>query len=118
VRAGGQDALASPRGSAAYGNGDVVPPLYVSSDVINLMGTLDRATGAFGAVGYAPPDIRGLAWDAVARRLIGVDGAMRLWAIDPATGEAEEGALVTGSAELINGLAMGRGVLYGVSAAT
>ncbi|MFG0285046.1 MAG: DUF6923 family protein, partial [Phycisphaerales bacterium JB039] len=116
-RPGWQNAHAAPRGTAGYGRAPVAPPLYVSNDEINLFGTLDRASGAFGSVGYTPPDMRGLAWAADAGRLIGVDGGGKLWEIDPASGASLDVATITG-AGLINGLAFDNatGTLYGISA--
>lgn len=104
-------ALASPRGVCLSGTGATAPPLYVSADLNNSMGTLSTTTGAFGTVAHFAPAMQGLAFDPRTRRFIGVNAnttggvtTNTLWLIDPDTGAQARLGAVTGLATTLNGL--------------
>ncbi len=113
-----QAALNAPRGVCASGRGAPVHGLYVSGDVNNSLGTLNRASGNFAKLAEVAAVMQGLTYDSQAGVLLGVDRSGVLHAIEPGDGEAESGATISGlpAGSIVNGLGMDNqsGVLYGM----
>lgn len=111
-----QAALAAPRGLCASGRGTPGGNLFVSGDLNNSFGTLDRATGQFAKLATAPGLMQGLAYDQSIGMLRAVDNANKLYNIDPATGDATFVTTITGVTGNVNSLACDprTSVLYGM----
>ncbi len=124
--AGLQSALAAPRTLCLTGKGVVTGSLFALGDGANNFGTLNTASGNFAKVKDGPVRAEGLAYNWNIGKFYAINNdtnpaapGMRLYTIDPGTGNAAFVALVTGATGPINGLGYDpvARVLYGVAQA-
>ncbi|MFO0837167.1 MAG: hypothetical protein U1D55_01465 [Phycisphaerae bacterium] len=113
-----QAKLNNPLGICRSGNGAVSPPIYVTGDLNNNFGTVNRTTGVFGKVSQIPALMQGLAYNPNIDMFYGVDNSRRLYTIDPDTGASTLIATISGTTLVINGLGYDPNatVLYGMAA--
>ena len=98
-------ALANPRGICRSGVAPAHGAIYAVGDLNNNFGAIDEESGAFGVLAQLGPAMQGLAAQPQAGRLLGVDGARRLFALDPITGASTFLGTITGTTQTLNGLA-------------